>query len=125
MTTITVKRAALDLLLYKDLQLTMPDPITKPKVSGALVDSLSGPINDYTWTYNNATSTVYVIAKHSYQDRLKNKKTEIAELQDEIAKLKEVDAYANHVVMRSQVYTRMGRGTFYLPLLRALVTNCE
>ena len=103
----------------------MLEPITKPKVSVALVDSLSGLIDDYTWTYNIPTSTVYVTAKHSYQDRFKTQKTEIAELRDEVAKLKEANVYADHVVMRSRVYTRMGRGTIYLPLLRALANNCQ
>lgn len=101
----------------------MPEPITKPKVTVALVDSLSGPIDDYTWTHDGPSSIVYVTAKHSYQDRFKIQKTKIEKLEDEVAKLQEADIYANHVVMRCQVYTRMGRGTIYLPLLRALANN--
>jgi hypothetical protein len=110
----------------------MADPITKLTVSGALVASLSGPIDDYTWKYDNPTSTVSVTAKLSYQDRFKTKKTEIAELRDRVTELEdalakstEADAYVNHVVMRTQVYTNMGRGTIYSPLLRTLATNCE
>lgn len=103
----------------------MTDPITKPKVSGALVASLSGSIDDCTWKYDNLTSTVSVTAKLSDQDCFKTMKTKVAELQDEITKLEDAHTYANHIVMRSQVYTNMGRGTIYSPLLRTLATNCE
>jgi hypothetical protein len=93
MTTISIKWDAPDSLLYDDSMLTPPNPITKANVSAAsMVESRSGPIDDYYWKYNAAISILCVTAKQSCRDRFRAQKTELDELQDKITKLEQSSA---------------------------------
>ena len=100
-------------LLYTDLKLTMPEPITKVKACDAMVVSLSGLVNDYNWQHDPASPVVCILTEDSFLV----KKTELEKLQEKVAKLEEANAYANKVLKRSQFYAHMGRGMVsHLPI---------
>ena len=106
-------------VVYADSTLILPGEINKPKVINAMASSLSGLPDDYTWHYEPTKSAVSIIAKASYQDQFKVRKTQFEQLQEKIKKLEEADEYANNVIKRSQTYTRMGRGRNFHFSIRA------